>query len=271
MGKSDVSNLPTVCPFCKRDLSERNLKNREEHIFTCIGDGADSPEPVTNSPEASQTANSPEKSPIEKIRRKCSLCGCDLQGSLKTRQEHLKKCSRREKLSPASRLSLLQAEKKFDSDSEPETVIKAAKNTKPKKSNNFKSVQHIEMPNCLADEELQLAVAMSESVADQKKSNEIQVQRNFDQILHSSSDKSINETIYNEASFHHPGLRRNNRIFERDYSAELLTKSQRDSIQSDSQGPHRFQSQKFKRFIFGSPFFSLERIRNKRQKDGIRL
>ena len=249
MGKPDVTNLPTICPFCRRDLSEINLKNREEHIFTCIGDGADSPEPVTNNPEVSQTAKSLEqigkspdsvKSPVEKIRRKCSLCGCDLQGSLKTRQEHLKKCSRREKLSPASRLSLLQAEKKFDSDSEPENVIKSAKNTKPKKLKNFQSVQHIEMPNCLADEELQLAVAMSESVADQKKSNEIQVQRNFDQILHSSSEKSINETIYNEASFHHPELRRNNRIFERDYSAELLTKSQRDSIQSDSWGPHRF-------------------------------
>ena len=260
MGKSDVTNLPTICPFCKRDLSERNLKSREEHIFTCIGDGADSPEPVTNSPEASQTAKSPErteKSPIEKIRRKCSLCGCDLQGSLKTRQEHLKKCSRREKLSPASRLSLLQAEKKFDSDSEPESVIKAAKkSTKPKKSKNFKSVQHIEMPNCLADEELQLAVAMSESVADQKKSNEIQVQRNFDQILHSSSEKSINETIYNEASFHHPGLRRNNRIFERDYSAELLTKSQRDSIQSDSQGSYRLQIRaRNLRRLFLVPYF----------------
>ena len=94
---------------------------------------------------------------------------------------------------------------------------------------------HLEMPHSLADEELQLAVAMSESVSDHKKANECQVQRNFDQLLNSGSEKSFNETQYNEISFHHPGLIRNNRIFEKDYSAELLTGSQRDSFRVESE------------------------------------
>lgn len=127
MGKPDVRDLPPKCPFCSKNLEHITLKDRESHIFTCIGDGVSSPEPdTTPSPEPAPVNKYSEiqKSPEGKTRRKCSLCGLELKGSLKTRQEHLKKCSRRNKLSPASRLSLLQTERNFDSDSEPEFVEK---------------------------------------------------------------------------------------------------------------------------------------------------
>ena len=62
------------CPFCRQKLDDLKISEREDHVFSCIGNTSQVIPP---------THNPKPPTPPPKQRRICKLCSNPIQGSLK--------------------------------------------------------------------------------------------------------------------------------------------------------------------------------------------
>ena len=209
------------CPFCQQSLDDLRISEREHHVFGCIGNTS----PVIQSTRKRVNSSIAKSSDKQRSPRTCTICSKVIKGTLKTRQTHLVRCARRAKLPESERMKLVRSERNFSSDSEPEFV-----NPKKPRSN----ILHIEQPQTVNDADVQLAIAMSNSDAERKARNKSIIIKAHNDLVEqrSASSSDMNMTVYNEVSFRHPDLVRNNNIFAEDYSCNLLTVSQQEPITS---------------------------------------
>ena len=202
-----------ICPFCKVVLDSLSVREREEHCFDCLNRSTVAP----NTPTVQKSATKPETSQVSSP-RKCSICGSVIAGTLETRQNHVVKCARRNKLGSVEQLRLVRAERNFPDTPNFELSAPSKRSLK---------LSEVENPQNANDAEIMLAVAISKSEEEKRAIDRRVVQENFDRMTRPNSTLSLEETVYDDTSFVHPQLKRNNNVFEEGYSCELLTTRQR--------------------------------------------
>lgn len=212
--------MDNSCAFCLRPLGQLTLEEREKHEFGCTGKSQSSLHSIigTSRLQSNELDTTNEQ-------RICDICKKSIRGSLDSRQTHVRNCAKKAKLNDSKAYELVVKERDFLSDSSVEAQVKV---TKPKKKRKAKrkiplKSPYFEEPICL--------------LSDSERSSPVRT--GFDALLQPRRKDSIGSdtTVYSQASFQNPNLKRNNAIFKSCFKSSVFSMSQLESPPSPDSPP----------------------------------